>query len=160
MQPFNHENRRKAFLFFLLFFTLTTVVVGATVFMSTQVPFRQNEQLNAEKEKNEAKKDFEEKFVKEMNGAMKLLDSLNNKDVNFDAIGLKIDEKLKSMDAMIDKDSTASVGIYGNIMANLSALYYAKKDLREAETSKGETQGDLKRQLQELNTQLLICKGQ
>ncbi len=156
MQPFNQEERRKAFLFFLLFFTLTTVVVGATVLVSAQVPFRQNEQLNAEKEKAEKEKDFQEKFGREMNTTKRLLDSLKRKEVDADLLDGRIAQKLQDMDSMIP-DSLSGRDFFHDVVGNFSDLRAAIKEIKEA-NDKDDTQAVLKQQVQDLKRDLDDCK--
>jgi cell division protein FtsB len=156
MQPFNSEERRKAFLSFLLFFIITTAVVGATVLMSVEVPFKQNQQLNAEKEKAEREKDFQERFGREMNTTKKLLDSLKRKEVDVDLIDGKIGQKLQDMDAMIP-DSLSGKDFFHDVVGNFSDLRSAIKDLKEA-NDRDDTQAVLKQQVQDLKRDLDDCK--
>ena len=156
MQPFNSAERRKAFLFFLLFFAITTVVVGATVLVGVQVPFKQNEQLNADKEKAEKERDFQEKFSVEMNSTRRLLGSLKRKEVDVDLLDGRISQKLQDMDAMIP-DSLTGKDFFHDVVGNFSDLRAAIKELKEA-NDKDDTQAVLKQQLQDLKHDLDDCK--
>lgn len=158
MQALNQTERRKAFLNFLIFFTITAVLIIATVLFSIDVPFRENDQLNEYKENAEKEKDFSEKFLADMKGTMRLLDSLNDKEANVDLIGTKIEERLRGMDAMIDKDSLAETSLYAEVMNNLSQLYTAKKELKAA-TNADDTQTELKQQVIDLKGKLDRCEN-
>lgn len=158
MQPLNKAERRKAFFNFLIFFTITAALIVVTVLFSVDVPFRENDQLNEYKENAEKEKDFTEKFLADMKGAIKLLDSLNDKEANIDLVGGKIEEKLRGMDDMIDKDSLVTRGLYEEVMNNLSQLYAAKKELKVA-TNKDDTQTALVQQIQDLKGELAQCRN-
>ncbi|MCW3105916.1 MAG: hypothetical protein JWQ09_422 [Segetibacter sp.] len=153
MEPLNQPQRRKAFINFLIFFTITAILIIATVFLSVQVPFKQNDQLREQMSRVEKEKDFTEVFLNKMNATNNLLDSLDKKDGNVDLIDGKIKEKLTDMDAMIEKDSLAVKDLYQNIVANLSQIHAAKKELRDA-TSKDASLGDLKQQISQLKDDL------
>jgi peptidoglycan hydrolase CwlO-like protein len=88
-----------------------------------------------------------------MNTTNNLLDSLDKVDVNVVLIDGKISENLKDMDAMIDNDSVSVKDFYQNIVAYLSELHAAKKELREA-TSKDANLGELKQQISQLKDDL------
>ena len=156
MQPFNHQDRRKAFLFFLLFFTITTVVVGATVFMSVQVPFEQNKQLNKEKQKFENEKDFQEQFAREMYIAKNLLDSLKRKDVDVVSLDGKIIQRIQSMEASIP-DTLSGKDFFHDMVLNFSDLHSAVKEVKEA-NNQDENQEKLKDKIEELKSDLQSTK--
>ncbi len=153
MEPLNQKERKKAFVNFLIFFTITTALVIAAVLFSAQVPFKQNEQLREQMKLADREKDFSERFLNNMNSANNLLDSLDKKEANVVLIDGKISEKLKDMDAMIDKDSVSVKDLYQNVVASLSELHAAKKELRDA-TGKDASLGDLKQQVSQLKDDL------
>lgn len=153
MEPLNQPQRRKAFINFLLFFTITAALIIAAVLFSVQVPFKQNEQLREQMNVVEKERDFTEVFLNKMNSANNLLDSLDKKEVNVDLVDGKLKEKLADMDAMIEKDSLSAKDLYQNVVANLSELHAAKKELRDA-TGKDASLGDLKQQISQLKDDL------
>lgn len=153
MEPLNQPQRRKAFVNFLIFFTITAALIVAAVLFSVQVPFKQNDKLREQIGMVEKEKDFTLIFYNKMNATNNLLDSLDKKDVNVDLLDGKIKEKLTDMDAMIEKDSVTTKDFYQNIVANLSQIHAAKKELREA-TSKDASMGELKQQISQLKDDL------
>jgi len=153
MEPLNQPERRKAFVNFLIFFTITAALIVAAVLFSVEVPFKQNDQLRQQMKLVDRDRDFSERFLNNMNATNNLLDSLDKKDVNLVLIDGKISERLKDMDAMIDKDSVEVKDFYQNVVANLSELHSAKKELREA-TSKDASLGELKQQISQLKDDL------
>ena len=153
MEPLNHAERKNAFLSFLLFFIVTTAIVIGAVLFSVDVPFRQNDYLREQIKIVEKERDFSEKFLSSMNATNNLLDSLDKQNVDVVIVDGKISEKLKDMDAMIDNDSVSVKDFYQNIVANLSELHSAKKELRDA-TSKDASLGDLKQQISQLKDDL------
>ncbi|MBC7418338.1 MAG: hypothetical protein H7325_09305, partial [Pedobacter sp.] len=100
MDPLNQQERRKAFVNFLIFFSITAALIIAAVLFSVEVPFKQNEQLRVQINAAEKERDFIARFFKYMDSTNNLLSSLDNKEVKVDFIDGKITERLKEMEAM------------------------------------------------------------
>ncbi len=157
MEPLNLKERKKAFTNFIIFFTITAVLIVAAVLFSVEVPFKQNDQLRQQVAVSENEKDFVEKFFINMNATKGLLDSLNKPDANVVLIDGKIGEKLKEMEAMI-KDSLSGKDFYHDVVLNLSELHAAKKEVREA-TSTDATMSDLKQQISSLKQDVATAQN-
>lgn len=161
MEPKNTSERSKALRNFLIFFIITIALIAAAVFFSIQVPFKENEQLTKQMEVVNNERAFSEKFESNINDVMRLFDTLNIKGANIDLIDGKISEKLQSLTAMIDSDSSfasdPSAGtikeLYTTMVTNMSNFRNAKKEVREA-TSNETTLGDYKQQVQSLKAEL------
>jgi hypothetical protein len=140
MEPLNKSSRKKAFTNFLIFFIVTEVLVISAVFFSIQVPFEKNRQLTEQMKVVEAERLFTQKFESNMNQAMKLVNDLNKKELDITITDGKLEERIKSMNALIETDSSYAADpnsatikeLYSSVVESLSNLRIAKKDNREA----------------------------
>lgn len=163
MQPINTAERRKAFINFILFFTITVSIIVTTVFFSIQVPLKHNKQLRNDVAEIEKEKDFTASFTSLMNETVNQLDSVNNVE-NPALLDGSIRRNLDKMTTMIN-DSISDKNLYLNIVRSLNALYSVNKGLREA-NSRAANAGELlqqintlRTQLAQTNSQLILCQG-
>lgn len=159
MKPTNREERKKAFLNFLLLFCVTVIVVAVTIVFGMQIPFKQNEQLLQKNEFYEKQHSFSELFLNKMNETKGLLDSVNRAEVQAELIDGKISENLKKMNAMIDKDSLTEKAIYQRVVLNFADLQAAKKGLRNASGDQNNL-SQLQQQIVDLRGQLQAAQSQ
>lgn len=164
MQPLNQAERRKAFFNFLLFFLITSAFIISAVFFSIQVPAMENQQLRKKVEDIEREKDFNERFLQNVNETKILLDSLDKPESNVQLVDAKVATKLNQMQEMLN-DSLGSFILYQDFIENIARLHTAKKELRTA-LSKDDSMGELQDQvrnlqseLQSYRTQLLLCEN-
>jgi hypothetical protein len=146
MQPVNQAERRKAFTNFLLFFIATIVLILAAVFFSVQVPFKQNNKLQAQVSAIESEKSLAERFANKLNETMGYFESVNKPGMQSEMLNNQITQNLSSMTSMISVDSTMFKGLYQNVISTLYDFQGAKKDLRGAsslDASVGELQSKL-----------------
>lgn len=132
MKPLNAAERQKAFINFLLFFIGTTALILLAVYFGIQVPFRQNEKLRDQIAVFEKERAFAETFTGKMSDTKKMLDTINIAGVQSELMDGKINENLKAMNAMPDRDSVSSKKLYQMIVQNYADLQFAKKQLRDA----------------------------
>lgn len=81
MKPLNTPERKKAFLNFILFYTITTLLIVLAVYFGMRVPFKQNDRLNAQLSVYEKEKEFAITFSKGASEAKAMLDSINRSGV-------------------------------------------------------------------------------
>ncbi len=127
----NQTERSKAFRVFLLFFILTVAIIVATIFFSVQVPLKQNNQFRQRIAAVEKEKFFAETFVNKMAETMRLLDSVNQKEVKSERIDMQIDESVARLNSMIVNDSIADKSLYMYVVTNMGDLKEAKKTIRD-----------------------------
>jgi hypothetical protein len=165
MEPLNKTARSKAFTNFVIFFIITIALVVTAVFFSIEVPFERNKQLTDQMKVVEAERLFTQKFESNMNEAMKLVNDLNKKELDVTITDGKLEERIKSMNALVDTDSSYAADpnsatikeLYSSVVESLSNLRIAKKESREA-AGKDANLSELKQEIASLNTQLSNAK--
>lgn len=132
MTSINLKERRNAFLTFLIFFTITIILVIAVVFFSVKVPFEENEQLKQEMAKVEKQREFQRSFGNTYWETYRQLDSFNLKDVEPVMMEARIKNNLSIMSMMNIQDSiSGQANFYEYAIKGLTTLMSAKKTLRE-----------------------------
>ena len=153
MQPINKNERKKAFINFLLLFLLCIVIITVTIFFSIQVPFKQNDQLLREMRSVTKDREFSTTFMTEMSAIAGMLDTINSKTLKPDLLDGQITESIKKLNLKIDAESTNDKTFYTSIVFILSDIQSAKKQLREI-TGKDTDADQLRKQIDALNSNL------
>ncbi len=153
MQPINKNERKKAFINFLLLFLLCIVIITVTIFFSIQVPFKQNDQLLREMRSVTKDREFTTTFMTEMSAIAGMLDTINSKTLKPDLLDGQITESIKKLNLKIDAESTNDKTFYTSIVFILSDIQSAKKQLREI-TGKDTDADQLRKQIDALNSNL------
>jgi len=131
MEPTNKNERRKAFWNFFLLFLVCIILVGATVFSSTRVPFRQNEQLRKEIAEVETERNFSGTFFTQMTELGNMLDSITSKEKTVaDQMDVDITQNIKNLDASVNNYNGYNKAFYKNVVLILRDLHESKKQLR------------------------------
>ena len=131
MEPINKPERRKAYLNFAILFLVCTAIIITTVFFSTRMPLKQNDELLAYKksvsEKNTMISDFTTKFEQ----ASLLIDSLDKEKGDATLTEGKIDRLIKEMDGMfLTEEVNDGNRLYKNVTRNLQYYLRAKKSVQ------------------------------
>lgn len=153
MQPLNKEERRKAFVSFLLLFILTTGIIVALVFFSIQVPFKQNDLLSKQMAEVQKEREFSQNFFVLMSDINGMLDTINTKSTRPDLLDGDITESIKKLNVKANSDSTGNKNIYANVVQILADLQSSKKQLRQA-VGNNDNVEELKRTINDLSTKL------
>lgn len=153
MQPINKDERRKAFINFLLLFILSTGIIVAIVFFSIQVPFKQNEQLTQQISVFQKERDFSQNFFIQMSGITNMLDSINTNSLRPDLLDGDITEGIKKLNSKVNTDSAGDRNIYANVVQVLADLQSSKKQLRDR-TGKDDNINELKKTIDDLSIKL------
>ncbi|MEO6818178.1 MAG: type VI secretion system TssO [Ginsengibacter sp.] len=153
MQPINKDDRRKAFISFLLLFLLSTGLIILIVFFSIQVPFKQNEQLTKQMSAYQKERDFSQNFFIKMSDINNMLDSINTKSQRPDLLDGDITEAIKKLNSEVNSDSTDNKNIYANVVQVMSDLQSSKKQLRER-TGTDDNINELKKTVDDLSAKL------
>lgn len=130
MKPQNTPERKKAFLSFLAFYVITTLILLSAVFFGMRVPYAQNDRLTSQVELYEQERDFAETFSLKSNNVKNMLDSINKAGVQAELLDGKISENLSTLNNMIN-DSTSVKKLYQDLVQGLADLQTAKKQLRD-----------------------------
>ncbi len=166
MQPNNRSERRKALLNFMLLFLVCTGIIITTVFYSTRIPIKQNQQLVAYKntvtKRDELKSDFTDKLM--LISAM--IDSLGNKNpVEITQYSVLIEKEIAALGTLLPNTADDDTKLYTHVLKNLSNYYDARKIVKKGiETNSKEKEyelqiAQLKTQSTEIYNQLLVCQG-
>ena len=153
MQPINKDDRRKAFINFLLLFILSTGIIIAIVFFSIQVPFKQNDQLSKQVSSFQQERDFSQNFFIQVSATNSMLDSINTKSLRPDLLDGDITESIKKLNTLVNTDSVGNKNIYANVVQLLADLQSSKKQLRER-AGKDDNINELKKTIDDLSSRL------
>lgn len=166
MQPTNSSERRKAALNFMLLFLVCTGIIVTTVFFSTRIPLKQNEQLVDYKNSVTKREELKSNFTDGLIDVSAMIDSLGNKNpVEFSQYCALIDKKITELANLLPNASDDDAKLYSNVMKNLGYYYEARKSVKKGiETNSKEKQyeadiADLRNQNSQLYNQLTICQG-
>ena len=132
MQPTNKSERRKALLNFMLLFLVCSGIIITTVFFSTRIPLKQNNQLlefkNATVKNDELKRVFSDQFIV----ASKMVDDLGNKtSAEIKAARIDIKNKIDELSKLIADCSAEDKILYQHVLRNLDNYYTAKETAKE-----------------------------
>jgi cell shape-determining protein MreC len=137
MAPINQQERRKAFLNFLLFFTLTMGIIITTLLFSFQVPFKENEMLRQKMAQVENEKVVLRSFEIKLHETMDLLDSVNLSGYAYRVDNL-ISRNIMDMTQMSSDSSVSVKSMLNIIIDNLKNLQVAKEQIRSENASAAE----------------------
>ena len=112
MQPIlNERDRTKAFLKFLLLFAVTVILVVTSVFFNYRLPDKENALYLDQIETQQVYDSNQIKFVRKMEKAVDLLDSLNRPVQDLTLINGELETLMKEMYMLQQNDKT----IYGKM---------------------------------------------
>lgn len=150
MQPKNKDDRRKAFINFLLLFLLCMAIILTTVFFSVRVPFTENDKLRAKMEMIDKEREFTNKFTTQMIGVSRMLDSINKTSPQ-ESILLegRIENEISKLNAMVT-DTVYNKDLYINVVHNLGVLQQYLKEIR-SKSDKDLDVNNFKAQLEKAN---------
>lgn len=141
MKPKNSFERGKAFIRFVIFYAVTTVLILCAVFFGMQVPFKENKQLQSQLSKVNKEREFDRKFFNLTNETKRMLDSIDGFPAGADVSLLegRITTNIQKMDAMVSQDSVSRQKIYGLLVSTFSNANADKKRIRTT-SSKGDVE--------------------
>lgn len=160
MKPINTTERQNAFWRFLLFFAITIAVIITAVLFSVQVPFKENEQMKAQKLAMEKERNLTDSFNVKMMETMQYLEEVNKQPGNDIIYDPRIKTNLMTMTGMtLGLDTTVNRlnSIYMNIVRALDGLQFAKGQIRDA-TSKDKDLAKHEQEITDLTNELKRCQ--
>lgn len=148
MEVLNKKERTSSFLLFLLMFVITVGILFTAFFFSYKLPWKENDVLRAENQKIHYEFMYQKKFMKELQGVDKLIDSLENTREGYFFLEQSINADLIDIKSKIPKDSLDDKSMYENLILTYKKLMDAKRDLKQVENAKNEID-DLNEQISE-----------
>ena len=132
MQPTNKSERRKALLNFMLLFLVCSGIIITTVFFSTRIPLKQNNQLlefkNSVVKRDELKSEFTDKLII----ISKMIDELGNKNAaEIASSSSEIENGITGLGKLIPEGNDDDKELYDHVIRNLSYYYEAKKTVKK-----------------------------
>jgi len=140
-QVMNAHERQQAFWKFLFFFVLSTALIVGTVYFDMRIPTKDNEMLREQVSHYKIQATAQEKFVKSMDEARALIDSLNKPGSNVVYLNQQVAAKIRELTELQYKDSS----IYSRLNKTVLDVYLRYQE----STNKVVSLGDVPRQLEE-----------
>lgn len=153
MQPVNKKERSKAFWKFFFLFLLCIVLIGATLFMSILVPFKQNDQMRSQISEYQKDRQFADEFTNKMSTIAQKLDSINFNPTKADLMDSEISGRIDDLYSRVERDSLPNKPFYRNVVLLLRDLRLAKQQIRET-SGKDASAGEMRMQISQLEKEL------
>lgn len=134
MEILNKRERRKAFIFFILFFTVTVSVLLVSVLFNVYMPFKENELLKAENARIKKEMQVQDQFSFQLEKVKAVVDSIGQSKGKFrddffnEKLALSI---LADMYRELPKDTLKNENMYNHTILVYKQLIDAKKQLKQ-----------------------------
>ena len=139
MPPLNQAERRKAFLNFLIFFSVTITIIIVVVFFSIEVPFVDNRRLRNQVAEFQDQKDLSKSLNAEITEITSLIKTFDAKDINGAAVNAQIDGRIGTITNLLKNTTDSqSVGYYSMLTGSLISWKKLKMELSNSKASEGE----------------------
>ena len=137
----NHKERDIAFWKFLGFFVLTTLMVIGAVYFNTRIPVKDNTMMREQISSFRTQAMAQEKFVKSMDDAKVLIDSLDKPGANTLYLNQLIAARIRELAQLQYKDSS----MFSRLNKNVLDVFLRYQEA----ANKNVSMGDLPRQLED-----------
>ena len=164
MEVLNKTERRKSFLFFLVFFCLTMGLLLIAVFFNVAFPFVENQLLKKENQKMKQEMEIQNRFsfqLEQVKGAVDSIGIAGQNDYFNEKLALSV---LADMYKQLPKDSLQNKTMYNNTIMTYKSLIDAKKEIkhlsmnRETMDSLSSLNKALKEEYDKMKTDLEVCR--
>lgn len=164
MEVLNKSERRKSFLFFLLFFVLTVVLLVGAIFFNVAFPFVENELLKKENQKMKQEMQIQDDFSFQLERVKNAVDSMGvagQNDFFNEKLALSV---LADMYKQLPKDSLQNKTMYNNTIMTYKSLIDAKKEIKHLSLNQSTMDSlsninkVLKEEYEKMKTDLEVCK--
>jgi hypothetical protein len=134
MTPLNTEERRSSFFLFLLFLTVSIVLVTIAAFFGMEVPSAQNKLMKQQLTVLQANQDSLEKFAIKVSETVAALDKMTKSGVeNADYLNNRVSLNLTVLGRQFGVDTTSIRGkMFLDVTSSLQALQIAEQTLRKS----------------------------
>ena len=159
MKAFNAVDRKNSFLFFILFYVLTTAVIVVACFFGMSNSGKENEKLSAQVTQMQKDNDFSKDFATKISTIKGKLDTLKQQTNSNDAI-LKgsIDKLIADLSGDITGANISNKEYYSNVMDMCQKLEEAAIQVKSIGNS-GETLSKLQNELRQKDQDLQTAKA-
>ena len=137
----NSKERDIAFWKFLGFFLLSTLMVVGAIYFNTRIPVKDNEMMRQQISSFRTQSMAQEKFVRNMDEAKNLIDSLNRPGANIVYINQLIAARIRELAQLQYKDSS----MFSRLNKNVLDVFLRYQEA----TNKTVSMGDMPRQLED-----------
>ncbi len=157
----NAKERNQSFWKFMAFFLLSTLMVVGAVYFDTRIPAKDNEMLREEVMRYRTQAQAQERFVKNMDDAKNLIDSLSKPGTNIIYLNQQIAAKIRELSDLQYRDSSMYNRLNKNVIDVFLRYHSAvnevvnlgnvPKELNEYKTKYAEAQRDLQNAQRDLD---------
>lgn len=140
----NNRERDIAFWKFLGFFLLTTLIIVGAVYFNMRIPVKDNQMMRQQIGTFRTQAMAQEKFVKSMDEAKNLIDSLNRPGANTVYLNQMIAARIRELAQLQYKDSS----MFSRLNKNVLDVFLRYQEA----TNKNVNMGDLPRQLEDFKS--------
>lgn len=112
----NRQERNQAFLKFLFFFLLSTALIVAAIYFDIRIPTKDNEILREQVSRYKTQEMAQEKFVRSMDEAKQLVDSLSKPGANGVYLNQQVAGKIRELAELQYKDSSMFSRLNKNVI--------------------------------------------
>lgn len=165
MKPINYKQRNKAFISYLLLFTLCNALIVSLVYFNYQVPVEENDYLEHKIKYVNLKMNEVEGFGNHMRKVKSLIDTINVKGVSATYIEQVISTELAVMRTQYaEPDSSFLSDMYNNVIYSYLQLKESKIKLKAMAEAQAEieeyveTIERLNEKLEDSERDLIICR--
>lgn len=165
MEILNKDKRRKAYLFFILFFTLSVGLLMFAMAFNIAFPFEENMLLKRENQRIEKEKQTQDNFSYQLEKVKAAVDSIGTSGYKDDFFNEKLALSiLADMYKQLPKDTLKNKNMYNNTIIAYKQLIDAKKQLKQFSTeqktmdSLSTINKALKEEYDKIKIDLEICK--
>lgn len=120
----NKKDRNQAFLKFLFFFLLSTTMIVSAVYFDVRIPVKDNDMLREQVSHYKTQAMAQEKFVKSMDDAKQLIDSLTKPGSNTVYLNQQVAAKIRELADLQYKDSS----MYNRLNKNVLDVFLRYQD--------------------------------
>lgn len=164
MEVLNKQERQKAFVAFLIAFTLTFSVMLIAVSFNFYMPKAENKMLKAENEMMKREYDYQTNFSIKIDSIRMTIDSINSPKVDNDFQQRLANVMIADMYQKIPKDTTENKKLYNNVILAYKSIIDYKKQIRSLThnshliDSLNQSAKTYKEELEKVSRDLDVCR--
>lgn len=164
MEVLNKQERQKAFIAFLIAFSLTFSVMLLAVSFNFYMPNAENKMLKAENEMMKREYNYQTNFSVKIDSVRMIVDSINSPKVDNDFQQRLANVMVADIYQKIPKDSTDNKKLYGNIILAYKNIIDYKKQIRSLThnshliDSLNQSAKTYKEELEKVSRDLDVCR--
>lgn len=164
MEVLNKGERKKAFIAFVIAFSVTFIVMLTAVSFYFQVPKAENRMLKAENEMMKREYDYQTNFSIKIDSVRMVVDSINSPKVDNDFQQRLANVMVANIYQKMPKDTTENKKLYNNIILAYKNIIDYKKQIRSLThnahliDSLNQSAKTYKEELEKVSRDLDVCR--